>query len=294
MNFIINLYKPKNYSSAKVGFLIRKKLQVKKIGHLGTLDPLAEGVLPIFSNKYTKLIPYFQLADKSYRAVIELGADSKTLDTESKISYFPAEHFSFEDINQAINSFQGKQLQIAPLYSALKYKGKPSYYYAQKEISIPTKIREVTINQIKLLNYSHPYVKIEVNCSKGTYIRSLARDLGKKLNTVAILNKLLRIGVGNKFFINSTITLDEILINQYSENYALNPWNLLNEFCNFILNKKQLAFVVQGKKVEIEEIVNFKENREIFAFTEDKKLVASGVLGFDKKKKCFWPKRILL
>ena len=253
-NFVINLYKPVGFSSTQAGNHLKKYWNCKKIGHLGTLDPMAEGILPIFGGQYTKLIPYFQDHKKTYSAKIEIGASSDSLDKESPVRYSPVKPFSKQEIQQVLHSFVGTITQEAPSYSALKYKGKPLYYYALKKIAVPKKIKKITIDTIDLISYKHPILEIEVCCSKGTYIRSLARDIGQKLNSCAILVFLQRKAVGNQFTLKNSITLDLILKKQYNADLILDIRKLLQGFQHLSLTKKQIAEVSLGKKITIDSI----------------------------------------
>ena len=295
MNFIINLYKPKNLSSVQASNLLKKQWNVKKIGHLGTLDPLAKGVLPIFSGKHTKLIPYFQDLSKTYKANIELGVSSDTLDAEGKLTYKPASKFSLLKIKQIVKSFEGAIKQKAPDYSALKYKGKPYYYYALRNIEIPSNSRQVEIYYIELIKYNHPIIEITVKCSKGTYIRVLASDIGEKLGSCAILRGLERINIGDKFTTKNSITLDQIKNQPYSNSYGLDPKSLLTNFGFLIFTDKQINEVITGRQIEIKEIgCKFNNEQEIFSFSQNEDIIASGLIIKMNNKIIFQPKKLLI
>ena len=266
------------------------------MGHLGTLDPMAEGILPIFGGQYTKLIPYFQDHKKTYSAKIEIGASSDSLDKESPVRYSPVKPFSKQEIQQVLRSFIGNITQEAPSYSALKYKGKPLYYYALKKITVPKKIKSITIDSIDLIDYKHPILEIEVCCSKGTYIRSLARDIGKKLNSCAILTFLQRKAIGNQFTLKNSISLDEILRHRYNTNVILDIHKLLQGSQYLSLTRQQIEEIVLGKKIEISNLLyTIKEEQPAFSFSKQGCLVATGSFKLEENKKLFFhPKRIFI
>ena len=289
-NFILNIYKPKGITSTQVGSLLKKELGQKKIGHLGTLDPIATGVLPVFGGKYTKLIPYFEQEHKTYIANILLGADSPTLDTESKIVLDTISAFSTHQLEKVLKTFETCFLQQAPIFSALKYKGRPQYYYARNNIAIPLKKKHIEIFSLDLLDYKHPNIQIKIHCSKGCYIRSLASDIGKKLKTKAILQELERIKVGEIFTRDNIIYLD----NQFKKNYyssVLEPWNLLNNFHLISIDKTAIEKIKNGQKMKIDQ--NIKKEKNTFVFLE-KNLVAVGLVLKDKNEFYFQPKKLLI
>ena len=278
-NFILNLYKPPSLSSTQASNCLKKHWNFQKMGHLGTLDPMAEGILPIFGGKYTKLIPYFQNYQKTYFAKIEIGASSDSLDKESKVTYSPVQSFSQQKIKQVLRFFIGMIQQEAPSYSALKYKGKPLYYYALKKIAVPKKIKKITIDTIDLIDYRHPILEIEICCSKGTYIRSLARDIGQKLNSCAILIFLQRKAIGNLFTLKNSISLEKILKQQYNSTHILDIKKLLQGFQHLSLTKEQIAEVSLGKKIVINSLPDtLKVEQPVFSFSKQGCLVAVGSL----------------
>ena len=285
-NFILNIWKPKNITSRKTGSLLKNSWQQKKIGHLGTLDPFASGILPIFGGKYTKLIPYFQQQTKSYLATILLGASSASYDTQEPISYFPSPLLNSYKIELFLKKMHGVILQEAPTYSALKYKGKPLYYYARKNIVVPPKIRKVQIFQLKLIAYKHPRIFLEIVCSKGCYIRSLARDIGNNFKTTAILEELERIQVGNNFQKKNAISLDEALKDGYNKNITLEPWNLLNNYSLMKLEPSAIDSLKKGQSIKLSSKI---EQKETFVFLQ-KQLIAAGKIQegiFFQPKKLF-------
>jgi tRNA pseudouridine55 synthase len=290
-DFILNLNKPRGISSTRVGNILKKQWQEKKIGHLGTLDPLATGVLPLFTGKYTKLIPYFQKEPKTYVATIWLGAHSDTLDIQSKTTYASVCAFSLSKIQETLKEFQGELQQTAPLYSALKYKGKPQYYYMRKNMTIPPKSRVVTIFGLDLLAYNHPKLKIKVRCSSGCYIRSLARDIGQKLGVFAILEQLERTEIGKQFTKKNIVCLDEAKKKSYYKDVTLDPWNLLSSYSLVNIDEIAIIPVKQGQRVKYFSKSDLQE--EVFAFSK-KKLLAVGVTLKCREGQFFQPKKLFV
>ncbi|HSA06641.1 MAG TPA: tRNA pseudouridine(55) synthase TruB [Candidatus Gastranaerophilales bacterium] len=211
---IININKPKGITSQDVVSKLRKILKIKQIGHTGTLDPLATGVLPMCIGKATRIIEYLDTS-KSYRAYILLGVETDTYDMEGEILKKQPIIPDKEQIESCLQEFKGEITQIPPIYSAVHYKGKRLYEYARKNIEI-TDIpeRKVTINDIKLLSIEkmdseNPALVVDIDCSGGTYIRSIASDLGKKLGYGCCLENLTRTGSGN-FRIEDSLTLEQV------------------------------------------------------------------------------------
>lgn len=213
MDGIINIYKPKEWTSHDIVAKI-KRITGEKVGHTGTLDPLAQGVLPILIGKGTQCSKYLVNHDKKYRVELKLGKRTETLDAEGKIieeKEIPQnmlEQSNKSNIEKTLKTFEGEIEQKPPIYSAIKVKGKKLYEYARKgqEVEIPT--RKITIYSIELkqIKKEENIIIFDVYCSKGTYIRTLCEDIAKKLNTIGYMQNLLRIQVG-EFNIKDSITL---------------------------------------------------------------------------------------
>jgi len=210
MDGILIVDKPSGFTSHQVVKKVKKILKATKVGHGGTLDPLATGVLPIFINRATKLALFLMNGTKRYRATLRLGIETDTQDREGKITaesnYIPEDH---QLIIQIINSFKGTIEQIPPMYSALKVHGTTLYKLARKGISLDLKARKVHIDEIKVIDISLPHLTFEVCCSPGTYIRTLCADVGKKLECGAHLVELKRLQSGN-FRLDDSISLDQL------------------------------------------------------------------------------------
>ena len=214
MDGIILINKEIGYTSQDVVSKVKKILNIKKAGHTGTLDPMAEGVLPILIGNYTKLSKYLIEHDKKYIATIKLGQKRDTGDSEGKvIEEREVKALSEDEINSVLKSFIGKTLQKPPMYSAIKINGKKLYEYAREGIEIDVPSREIEIYEIKLLDFSLDEIAFEVKCSKGTYIRTLCEDISQKLNMVGYMKRLKRVEV-DKFRIEDAITLEEVDCNK--------------------------------------------------------------------------------
>lgn len=209
MSGIINVYKEAGYTSFDVCARLRGILKTRKIGHTGTLDPEATGVLPVCIGKATKLCDLLTDKDKEYECIMLLGMTSDTLDTTGTIlSQSPVE-CSTLDVEHAVKSFIGVIDQIPPMYSALKVNGKKLYELARAGQVIEREARKVTIHSIDIIDISLPRVTMKVHCSKGTYIRSLCDDIGRMLGCGACMEKLVRTRV-SVFDIEHAYKLDEI------------------------------------------------------------------------------------
>ena len=194
---IININKPVNWSSFDVVKKIKNVTKHKKVGHGGTLDPFASGVLIIGTENDTKSLTRITSSDKTYEAEIELGKTTNTLDTEGKvISEMPIPNMKSNFIISTLNSFMGKQKQTPPMFSAKKHNGTRLYKLARKDIEVDRKDIDIIINNIDLIDFNKNCIKFRVDCSKGTYIRVLGKDIAERLGTVGYLTALTRIKVG--------------------------------------------------------------------------------------------------
>ena len=213
MDGIIIINKQKGYTSHDIVYKIKKMLN-EKVGHTGTLDPMAEGVLPILIGKGTLLSKYLINHDKKYIVELQLGIKTDTADSEGKIieeQTVDKEILSKENIVKTLKTFIGKQEQVPPIYSAIKVNGKKLYEYARKGQQVELKPRQIEIYNIDLIDYSpeEKQIKFEVFCGKGTYIRSLCEDIATKFGTVGYMKSLKRIQVGD-FKLEDSITIEEL------------------------------------------------------------------------------------
>lgn len=220
----LNIYKPVGMTSHDVVSVLRRVTKIKQIGHTGTLDPFAEGVLPICIGKATRLIEYLQ-DDKEYLATVQFGAATNTFDLDGEKVFTSDKKVSRDDIKEGLKSFEGEILQLPPIFSAIKVKGKKLYEYARKGEEVEIQPRKVVIENIelKIFDKELQQAQILLKCSKGTYIRSIANDLGKNLGCGGYLIKLIRTQAG-KFRVENSVQLDGIDV----ESNLINPLDILN------------------------------------------------------------------
>lgn len=210
INGILNLDKPKGKTSFEVVALIRRLSGERRVGHSGTLDPEATGVLPICLGQGTRLIEFLAEARKTYRAEIELGIATDTYDATGKVTgRGDTSLLTRGQVEAAVASFSGLIEQTPPMYSAVKHGGKPLYRWARAGVEVPRKARRVEIFRLEVVSWQSPLLTLDVECSKGTYIRSLAYDLGQKLGCGAHLKNLVRLRSG-PFHISNGITISKL------------------------------------------------------------------------------------
>ena len=254
MDGIIIINKPKNYTSHDVVAIVKKRLNVKKVGHTGTLDPNATGVLPLLLNQGTKLSKYLIEHDKEYEVTLKLGIRTDTLDGEGNILEERKLDWNvntIKKIEEVLFSFIGKQKQIPPMYSAIKVNGKKLYEYARKGQTVEVQPREIEIYSIELKNVNKQENEIEfkVHCSKGTYIRSLCEDIAKKLGTIGYMKELNRTKVG-KFTLQEAITLEEIEKEpEKVQEKIITMKKLFQEFPEIHLKEEQLKKFLNGVSI---------------------------------------------
>lgn len=210
INGIVNIYKEKGYTSHDVVAVLRKVVGQKKIGHTGTLDPDATGVLPVCLGRATKVCELLTDHDKTYEALLLLGKTTDTQDISGEVlEERDPGNLMEEEVRSCIESFIGEYDQIPPMYSALKVNGKKLYELAREGKTVERKSRKVQIHGIRILEMNLPHVRMEVDCSKGTYIRTLCHDIGEKLQVGGCMEELERTKVG-RFLKEDAVTLDEV------------------------------------------------------------------------------------
>ena len=269
MNGILIINKDKDMTSRDVVNIISKKFNTKKVGHSGTLDPIATGVLVIAIGKYTKLIDILTSSYKEYIATLKLGILTDTLDITGNVLDNKDYNVNKELIINTLNSFLGKSIQEVPKYSAIKINGKKLYEYAREGIDIELPKREINIKEIELLDYNEDTIKFRCIVSKGTYIRSLINDIGIKLNTYATMIDLQRTKQGN-YSIDDSYTLNDI----DNDNYKLLTYkDIFNDYEKYELNDEEYFKVKNGQKMPInfnnEEVVYTYNNEYIALYKKD-------------------------
>lgn len=241
---LLNIYKPVGMTSHDVVSILRRITKIKQIGHTGTLDPFAEGVLPVCIGKATRLIEYFA-DDKEYLATVQFGSATTTYDVEGEKTFTSDKKITAKDID--LTPFEGEIEQIPPVYSAIKVNGKKLYQYAREGKQIEIQPRKVNIEKIELESFDEnlQQAKILIKCSKGTYIRSIAHDLGQNLGVGAHLIKLIRTQAG-KFRVENSVSLDGIDILAS----LINPLEML-DLEKIEVNKEDLEKIKNGMALEI-------------------------------------------
>jgi|TARA_B110000914_G_scaffold134465_1_gene117534 tRNA pseudouridine55 synthase len=258
--------KEKGISSNGVVQGIKRKFSFNKVGHLGTLDPMATGLLIIAVNKATKFSSYFLNEIKTYSAGVTLGSSSDTDDAEGNIVLVSDDLPETERVILALNSFLGKSLQQAPFYSALKHKGKPLYKYAREGELITKPPRDITVIDISHIDYQKPLLSFDITCSKGTYIRAIARDIGNLLSCGGHLSKLERIQQGC-FKIDAAKFIKDIPIEE-----MISIENAFPELNHIELNELETKVYQNGGRVE--SIKGHEEISKIYSYS--KKFIGLG------------------
>lgn len=246
----LNIYKPKGKTSHDVVAILRRVTKVKQIGHTGTLDPFAEGVLPICIGKATRLIEYLN-DDKAYIGTVQFGKATETYDIEGNITHSSNKTVTLEEIEEKLKNFRGEIEQLPPIYSAIKVNGKKLYEYARKGEEVKVEPRKVTLYKLEIVNFDKEKQTLDlyIECSKGTYIRSIANDLGESLGCYGHLIKLVRTKAG-KFLLNNTIQLENLNSIEDVQKNLINPIEYL-EYPIHELNPEQMEKISHGMSIKL-------------------------------------------
>lgn len=248
MNGVLNIFKPKGMSSFDAVRVVKKVAGTGKVGHTGTLDPEATGVLPICIGRATKIIDYIMDSEKVYEVTLKLGIRTTTYDLEGEVlEERDPSHLTEEEILNSINSFKGEYSQIPPMYSALKQNGVRLYELARKGIEVERKGRLVNIYNLEDIKINNPYISMKVTCSKGTYIRSLCYDIGEKLGVFATMTQLNRAKT-SVFSQEKSININE-LTKENINDYILSMEEALEKYDKIVVNKKYVKLLVNGVRV---------------------------------------------
>ena len=246
INGFLLVNKDPGITSSRVVQIVKKKFQLKKVGHLGTLDPMATGLLIIAINRATKFASLLLQSEKSYRAEVTLGIQTDTDDAEGEAISSKEVDISELEIKETLLTFLGASYQLPPDYSALKHKGKPMYKYARNGIKVGKAERKILIKNIQNILIEIPKVSFNITCSKGTYIRSIARDLGAKLGCGAHLSGLIRTSQ-KKFMLSDACSLDDINLEDIiSLEKAFEDLDFIK------LNEKDSKAFIHGRSIEID------------------------------------------
>ena len=283
MDGIIIINKPKNYTSHDI---VRKakKLLNEKVGHTGTLDPNATGVLPLLIGKGTLLSKYLIEHDKIYEAVLKLGEKTDTADGEGKVLESQNVEQSIlekENIERIFNNLEGKQEQIPPMYSAIKLNGKKLYEYARKGIEVEVKPRTIEIYKLELIKVENMEITFRVSCSKGTYIRTLCEKIAEELGTIGYMKELKRIQVG-EFNIKDSITIEELENQEIVSNKFITIEKYFNDYEKIVLNERKLQLFLNGVQLtyELKDGIYkiYKENEFVGIGTVKNKLLKRDII----------------
>lgn len=304
VNGVMNIYKEKGYTSHDVVAKLRGILKIKKIGHTGTLDPDAEGVLPICIGNATKLCELIMEKEKEYRAELILGRQTDTQDISGKVLHI-SEHYkdlTREQIEAAIMGFVGEHDQIPPMYSALKVNGQKLYELARQGVEVERKPRKICIYSIEIESIELPKVIIRVKCSKGTYIRTLCNDIGDRLGTYGCMGSLLRTQSG-RFMLKDAKRLDEIekFVEENQTDKVLIPTDeVLNyldkltvreEFEKLLLNGNMLYEGAFAETFAITE--NMVEDKDLYRIYDSRGRFMA-VYRYDKNRRNFKPEKMFV
>lgn len=248
MNGILNIFKPMGMSSFDVVRVVKKVAKTGKVGHTGTLDPEATGVLPICIGRATKIIDYIMDSEKVYEVTFKLGIRTTTYDLEGEVlEERDTSNLSDNDILNVIKEFIGEYSQVPPMYSALKQNGVRLYELARKGIEVEREGRLINIYNIEDINIDNPYVSMKVTCSKGTYIRSLCYDIGEKLGVFATMTKLNR-SKTSVFSQENSININD-LTEENIENYVITMEEALNKYESITVYEKYTKLLINGVRV---------------------------------------------
>lgn len=295
-NGVIVLDKPGGMTSNAALSRLKRALGRPKMGFLGTLDPLATGVLPVFVGKATKLIAEFEGLDKAYRVTIRLGETTDTLDSDGQVQERkPVDHLTPERVREAALRFQGEIEQVPPDYSAIKHGGVPAYRLARAGKPVPAKPRQVRIWELRVESIDLPHLTLSLSCSSGTYVRSLARDLGEALGVGAHVTALRRLRCGTLFTLDRARTLEAVELAAEAEDaeILIDPALLLPEHLPYVVNAEEETLLRHGNRMVLR--VEVAPGTPIKALLPDGQLLAIGeAIRFGKSDLGFQPAKVLV
>ncbi|EKS4344758.1 tRNA pseudouridine(55) synthase TruB [Clostridium sporogenes] len=276
MDGVINVLKPKGITSFDVVRDIRKIAKIKKVGHTGTLDPLASGVLPVCIGKATKIVDYIMEGTKTYRVEMKLGTTTDTYDREGTVLEEKEVSVSPTEVEKAIEKYKGDIKQVPPMYSALKVNGRKLYDLARKGIEVEREARKIQIHDICILSIDIPYIIFDVKCSKGTYIRSLCFDIGNDLGSGAVMWNLERLEA-SPFNIKEAIKLEDL--NEENIKQFITPIDeALKDYEKLYLDKKFEKLVLNGVILKDRRVLdNIEENKLYRTYIEDDNFIGLGM-----------------
>jgi len=295
MDGIFNINKPTGMTSHDVVARIRKLLKQKRVGHAGTLDPAASGVLPICLGQATRVAEYLSESGKAYRAEINFGMVTDTYDSEGTvIRTSSTEHLSLPQIEEALSHFTGPQMQLPPSYSAIKLQGQPAYKRVRAGEEVLLDPRPIVIYQLNIIAWHPPRLVLDIECSKGTYIRSLAYDVGEYLQCGAYLDKLVRTRSG-PFMLSESITLEQIadaVTSDTVEAYLYPPDKVLQDYPALVLDATTAAHVGHGNAFTYDELPEHESAKLARIYDEVGHFLA--IAEWDAELKLWRPKKVFV
>ena len=285
MEGFLILDKPTGITSAQCVYKLRSVLGIKKIGHCGTLDPLATGLLPISIGEGTKFSNYLTDKDKLYEVVIKFGLETDTGDITGKIVSKAQKSYSLSSLETEVKKIEGFQDQLPPMYSALKVKGKPLYYWARRGVFLSRKERKINVSEVTLIEHNNKEAKLRIACSKGTYIRGLAEDLGRRIKCYATVKSLRRLKVGH-------LHLDSNSCNLHDKKEEI--LSKINSCDSMLIDLKKIRINLEDAKkvrngLSIDYNAQLKNKRLVRIYTETELFVGLGEIVENK----LLPKRLL-
>ena len=294
MDGVLNIRKEKGYTSFDVVAKLRGILRMKKIGHTGTLDPEAEGVLPVVLGKATKLVDLLTEKQKTYEALLHLGLETDTQDMTGKVLREEPVNVTEEEAIAVIRSFLGEQQQIPPMYSALKVDGKKLYELAREGKTVERKPRTVHFYEIEIKKSELPYIRFSVTCSKGTYIRTLCHDIGQKLGCGGCMEELIRTRSGN-FDLEDSMTLaqvEEAVKNGTIENRVIRIGQVLKDYPEIFCTREGDRLLENGNALSEKMVRN--NHKEGWVRMCDSQGEFRGIYQWDNGKKRYQPQKMFL
>jgi tRNA pseudouridine55 synthase len=292
---ILNIDKPAGRTSYGVVAVVKRLAGERRVGHAGTLDPAATGVLPVCLGQATRVIEFFTDTSKTYRAVIELGVATDTYDGDGRVTHRgDPSKVDPAALESALASFRGDIRQTPPMYSAVKHRGQPLYRLARAGVTVERKPRPVTVRRLELVAWQPPSATLEIECSRGTYIRSLAHDLGQALGCGAHLRSLVRTRCG-VFEIKDSVSLprlEEAFRCGYGESYLLPVDIALQDYDAVVLDETAEAAIKKGSPVSIPGGRVPEVRSYCRAYSRDGRFL--GMLRYLPEKEAWQPKKVLI
>jgi tRNA pseudouridine55 synthase len=295
MDGILNINKPQDMTSFGVVAAVKRITRERHIGHAGTLDPLATGVLPVCLGQATRVIQYLFNETKIYRAEVELGVTTDTYDTTGRVLRVgESSGISREMVEATLEHFRGNILQTPPMFSAVKHQGRPLYKLARSGIEVERKPRPAQIFRLEIIDWQPPVVTLEIVCGKGTYIRSLANDLGEALGCGANMKSLVRSMVG-PFGIEDAISLEkleEAFRQGRGQDYLYPIDYVLTSFNAVVVNHEQQCSLIHGSQITLNGLPEVPAGSLSRVYNDDGRFL--GMISFDAESNRWQPEKIFL